>query len=195
MRKVVALILAVALSLGIFSAALAESDEGSGSWPTITLNKIYSKLKDNEDEPKFRQQSFFGPGKEYHGAGAYRPSLTQVSAILRVGNYTLCELYSDFTGRRLVWFQCGMLTRFNVEKVELTRNPAQVTEEVQPMFGPGDNYGRVYETLPFGEKRDVKIAGGTEVNVFFEADGWVYVEFTDVSLGLITGWIPREKVQ
>jgi hypothetical protein len=73
--------------------------------------------------------------------------------------------------------------------------PWEVTEDFQPTFGPGTNYCKVNETKPSGLMRDVIVPGGTEISVFFEAEGWVYAEFTDSSLGLITGWFPKDKVQ
>lgn len=197
MKKFFAMILVLALSLSLIcAAAMADDAEGSGSWPTITLNRTYTHLREKEDDLTYAHQSFFGPGKQYHGAGAYRPYLaTRVEAMFKVGNYVFTDMYYETVGRRCVWFQSGMLKSFRFEEAELKGVPAKVTEDFQPTFGPGTNYCKVNETKPSGLMRDVIVPGGTEINVFFEAEGWVYAEFTDSSLGLITGWFPKDKVQ
>lgn len=195
MKKGFAFILALVLSLSMICAvAQAEDAAASGSWPTVTLNRAYTNLRPT-DEEAYHYQAFFGPGKQYHGAGAYRADYTKrAEAICKVGNYVLVDLFYETVGRRCVWFQSGSLTSNRFEEATLTPAAAKVTEDVQPMFGPGTNYNKVDETKPSGAKRDVIVAGGTDINVFFEADGWVYAEFTDSSLGLITGWFPKDKV-
>jgi len=197
MKKGLALILALVMSLSMISvAALADDTAAAASWPTITLNRTYTHLRPTDDDVTYHYQAFFGPGKNYHGAGAYRADYAKrVETIFKVGNYVLTDIMYQTVGRRCVWFQSGSLTNNYFEEATLTPVPAKVTADVQPMFGPGNNYNKVDETKPSGAKRDVIVANGTDINVFFEADGWVYAEFTDSSLGLITGWFPKDQVQ
>ena len=183
MKKMICLMLALTCLFSMISMAFADGS----SWPAISLTGYGTALKPSKDESR-RYQSTFGPGK-YPGAGAYKPcKVTSATALFREGDFVLVDLDYKTVGRRCLYFKSSALSNPNVEQVTLTPTTAVLTADVQPTFGPGYQY----DGIDHDNKRIV-LRQGTMVNVFFEADGWVFAEF-GCQLGTIRGWIPMNMV-
>ena len=58
------------------------------------------------------------------------------------------------------------------------------------MFGPGYAYDEVQDQS--GHR--ITLGSGNRVSVFFEADGWVFAEFS-CALGMIRAWLPADQVK
>ena len=159
-----------------------------GEWIHRDMYGSGTALKPLPSESQ-RHQSYFGPNRNYPGAGAYKPyKVTSATALFREGDFVLVDLDYKTVGRRCLYFKSSALSNPNVEQVTLTPTTAVLTADVQPTFGPGYQY----DGIDHDNKRIV-LRQGTMVNVFFEADGWVCAEF-GCQLGTIRGWIPMNMV-
>ena len=172
----------------------------SGSWPVRELNGYGTSLNTLKDE-SMRHQSYFGPEKGYPGAGAYKPyKVTSMKALLKEGDYVLVDMSYRTVGRRILYFKASSLTNDYAESIDMqTTYPATTTASVQPLFGPGSYYDKVVRKIrnsQTGETRIEKVIldAGTNVNVFFEADGWVFAEF-NCAIGTIRAWLPANQVK
>ena len=186
MKKVICLMLALACLLSVISFASAD---GSG-WPVISLSGSGTALKPSKDQNR-RFQSYFGPSRHYPGAGAYKPyKVTSATALLREGDYVLVDMSYKTVGRRILYFKDTSLTNASVQSVNLRGYSAMTTASVQPMFGPG----YIYDAVEDQKGNSVTLGAWNYVTVFFEADGWVFAEFSCV-LGTIRAWLPAYQVQ
>ena len=170
-------------------------------WPQMPMDGISVKLtsldKDN------RHQSYFGPDrKKYPGAGAYVPRNTRaVTALFQEDGYILVDLDYPAVGRRCVYFLPYSIKNTSgreIPEVTLTAYSAEVTESVQAAYGPGENYDVLQkaETAKGGQMmyRKIILEAGTKISVFFEMNGWVYIEF-ECKLGLVRAWVPADTVR
>ena len=170
-------------------------------WPEIPMDGINVKLtaldKDN------RHQSYFGPDrKKYPGSGAFVPrNVRAVTALFQEGGFILTDLDYPAVGRRCVYFMPYSIKNTSgreIPVVTLTAYPAEVTESVQPAYGPGEVYDvlKKAETAKNGQMmyRKVILEAGTEINVFFEMNGWAHAEF-QCALGLVRAWVPADCVR
>ena len=140
--------------------------------------------------------------KKYPGAGAFVPrNVRAVTAFFQEDGFILTDLDYPAVGRRCVYFMPYSIkntTGREIPVVTLTAYPAEVTESVQPAYGPGDVYDvlKKAETAKNGQMmyRKVILEAGTEINVFFEMNGWAYAEFQCV-LGLVRAWVPTDCVR
>ncbi len=203
MKKVMAMLMMIMMAvLAVFGSAMAEGS----AWPTREMEGIETSLRPVQEE-SMRRQSSFGPSSEYPGAGAYKPyKATRVTALFQEGDYVLVDLSYTTVGRRCLYFKASSLTNANVETVSLEGHAARTTAEVNPKFGPGYEYNAVMKnvsTYVFDEnewewtkveyKNRVLLSAGTPVQVFFEANDWVFAEFSCI-LGVIRAWIPANQV-
>ena len=109
---------------------------------------------------------------------------------MREGDYVLVDMSYRTVGRRILYFKDSSLTNASVEYVNLRAYPAVTTETVRPMFGPG----YIYDAVEDHSGNSVTLGARNRVNVFFEAEGWVFAEFS-CSLGTIRAWLPAYQVQ
>lgn len=215
MKKIFILILAMALILS--AACLAHADSSwycsncgktrtsgycpdcgarrpSGSWDEEDFSGTGTALKSNACE-SFRYQSYFGPGKSYPDAGAYKPyKVTSMKALFREGDFVYVDMSYRTVGRRCLYFRANALTNDDVDERDLVSCSARTTKELQPRFGPGNEYDGVIRTSSAGKTYKVKLRKNTAVEVFFETDGWVFAEFS-CELGTIRAWIPASQVK
>ena len=194
MKKLFCMMMALICLAGMISFAGAD---GSSEWPEISLYGYGTTLKPSKDESR-RYQSTFGPGKNYPGAGAYKPyKVTSATALMREGDYVLVDMSYKTVGRRILYFKDTSLTNSAVESVYLQAYPAVTTTTIQPLFGPGYAYDKVTMTVQGKQDKksvDITIGAGNRVSVFFEVNGWVFAEF-NCSLGLIRAWLPADRVE
>lgn len=185
MKKMICLMLALTCLFSMISTAFADGS----SWPVISLTGYGTALKPSKDENR-RYQSTFGPGK-YPGAGAYKPyKVTSMTALMREGEYVLVDMSYKTVGRRILYFKASSLTNATAEEMYYTPCSATTTTTIQPMFGPGYAYDEVTDQ----KNNRVTIGAGNRVSVFFEANGWVFAEFS-CSLGMIRAWLPADQVR
>ena len=198
MKKMIVLMLALVLTLSSMLVVSACADTGYGDWPTRDNYGVGTALKNLKSE-KDRHQSYFGPNRNYAGAGAYKPyKVISATALFREGDFVLVDLDYKTVGRRCVYFKASSLVNASVESVNLTPYRAVTTAAVQPTFGPGYQYDGVEQTVinpKTGAQvtKRIELGRGSLVNVFFETDGWVFAEF-GCALGTICGWIPAGMV-
>lgn len=168
--------------------------DSNGSWPVREMDGVGTSLRAFNDQSK-RHQSYFGPNRNYPGAGAYKPyKVTSATALFREGDYVLVDMSYQTVGRRCVYFKASALTNASVDYVTLSGCPATTVGSVQPKFGPGYEYDDVVKTNNNGTTTSVVLSKGTRISVFFEMNGWVYAEFGSI-LGTIRGWLPADMVQ
>ena len=161
-----------------------------------------------------RYQSYLGPGKKYVEGGAYDAGKRGLTAILRENGYVLVD-----TGARYVYFPVSSISDAPDYDTTMVAYSTVTTTEVNPRFGPNENYQRVslrlkseyadwsvkdlwatfggsYEVAEALEDRviSVHLQSGTPVKVFFEMNGWVYAEFEEELVGLLRAWIPATQV-
>lgn len=186
-------------------------------WPVRTLNGIESSLKFLQDEDD-RYQSYFGPSKSYPEAGAYKPhKVNKLTELFREGDFVLVDMDYQTAGKRCVYFKASALNNGgSVESETLTTYPAVTTALLIPKCGPGMEYENVeqkkeskyadwsledlFDVLGAGvldaiqpTRNSVYLEPETNLDVFFETDGWIFAEFT-CEMGLVRAWIPTEYV-
>ena len=176
----------------------AHRPTGNRAWPVKQLNGVSTALKKLGDDSQ-RHQSTLGPDrKRYPGGGAYKPyKVTSASALFREGNYVLVDMAYQTVGRRCVYFKASSLTNAKVDEWSLTAYPARVTGTVEPKYGPGNDYDTVVldtKTKNGSSRQTITLNSGTQVDAFFEANGWVFAEF-NCALGLIRAWLPANSVE
>ena len=217
MKKTLSIILAIA-SLVVLLMNCAVAEENESSWPVWTLNRIETSLKKLPSEED-RHQGYFGPAKSYPGAGAYKPyKVNKLTALFREGDFVLVDMDYQTAGKRCVYFKASALQTNDVDTTTLVSVPAITTTLLIPKYGPGIDYENVEQTKEskyanwslmelagkFGgsaeiyaatqpTKYTVYLEEGTDVNVFFETEGWIFAEF-DCDMGTIRAWLPAEYV-
>ena len=168
------------------------------TWPIKTLSGTGTSLRELKDE-SMRHQSFFGPGKRYPGAGAYKPyKVTRATALFREGDYVLVDMSYKTVGRRCVFFKASSLTNASAEEMSLKAYPASVTRTVEAKYGPGNEYDTVVKDTRnpdtgSANRQYIRLSSGEKINVFFQTGNWVYAEF-NCALGLIRAWLPTDSV-
>lgn len=164
---------------GSAAPALAEKP-----WEEITYSRIGITFRPKAESE--RVQSRCGPANTYHGAGAYKTyKVTSAEALFIEGSYVLVDLDYLTVGKRVIYFPTNAFYNMNgVPKVTLTSAGAYTTAGLIPQFGPGFEYDTFDEA---------QIEAGTDLQVFFEEDGWVFAEF-NCALGMVRAWIPVESV-
>ena len=188
-------------------------------WPVISLEGTAVNLRPLGDEA-MRHQAYFGPGKLYGQAGAYKPSKVINAAILfREGDYVLVDLDYETAGKRCVYFRSNtLLDAPDIKELDLQGYSAKTTMTMIPQQGPGNAYECVVQKKPspyadwtvqelagaFGgsveiwealqpRHNSVYLEKSSSVTVFFQTKGWVFAEF-NCSLGLIRAWLPAAYV-
>ena len=136
-----------------------------------------------------RTQAYAGPGKLYAGAGGYKPYVQgDYIAFFREGDYVFVRLNYAPNKDRYCYFAASefkSLTGVYIESSEDLPCFYGVTlESVLPSWG----LGREYTT-----QNNFKISANTNLQVFFEENGYVYAEFV-CEMGNVRIWLPLEKV-
>ena len=186
MKKMICVLLVMTCLFSMISQAFADRS----AWPVISLSGYGTTLKPSKDE-KRRYQSTFGPGRGYPGAGAYKPyKVTSMTALMREGEYVLVDMSYQTVGRRILYFKDSSLTSATADEFSFSAHSAATTTTVQPMFGPGYAYDEVQDQ----NGHRITLGSGNRVSVFFEADGWVFAEFS-CALGMIRAWLPADQVE
>ena len=217
MKKIITLALALALMLTVISGALAEDKK----WPEREITGTPVELRTTIFK-NAREQSFAGPTRQYAMSGAFLSRrVNKATALLREGDAVLVDL--DYANsKRFVYFEKNSLVSADVAEEKLEGVSAKTKAAVCPVFyGPGKDYDIVtqravsrfanwdYETLEelfdgnlAKIKRAMKdaihwacLSDGAPVTVFFEANGWVYIETDQTSIGLARFWIPADTVE
>ena len=151
MRRMLSLMLSVILVMSLCGLSLAEEgspDSEAAGWPEMTIAWADIALRDLGDE-SMRHQAYYGPGKEYATAGAYKPyKVKNARSLLREGDYVLVELDYPTVGKRCVYFKKSMLREAPEEQVQLEAHPAKIDIAVIPVLGPGDDYDRLIQKMP-----------------------------------------------
>ena len=155
------------------------------AWEERTLEPVDTKLKTNGGDDR-RYQAYYGPGANAYGtAGAYKPAHMQsMAALFREGDYVLVDMNYPNVGRRCVYFKASSLQDADITEAALTAVPAVVTKNCQPRLGPGNKYDK--DSIP-------ELKAGAKVSVFFEAEGWLFTEFSSTP-GRIRAWLPADSV-
>ena len=173
-----------------------QTPKSSGSWPVRVFSGVGVTLKMLPNNKSIKRLSYLGPSSNlYAGAGEFKASSVQNAiALFREGDYALVDFYYPSIGKCCVYFSILDLTDRNIELVTLTGHPARVISDVQPVEGPGYDY-RVLEMLtPRKKIKEVILTPGTQIDVFFEMNGWVFAEFT-ASIGRARAWLPAGQVE
>lgn len=218
MKKMITLALVFALALTVISAAA--SAEG-GKWPVRELNGTPVELRTTVFK-NAREQSFAGPTRQYALSGAFLSRrVNKATALLREGDAVLVDLeYAN--SKRFVYFEKDSLTSADVAEEKLEGVEAKTKSAVWPVYyGPGKDYDivtqraasrfadwplSILEELFGGDEAKIRRAqkdaihwvgleAGTPVKVFFEANGWLYVEPSSCSIGLARFWIPADAAE
>ena len=191
-KRVRVFFLVIVLLCGLVSIAVADS---YNPWPTREKSGVGVGLAPVMNNKNGKRQAYYGPNsRQYAKAGAYKAaSVTNALALFREGDYALVDLYYPATGKACVYFPVKELTNRNIPEEYLTSYSAKTTSEVEVMEGPGYDYHAVdYPYL--SNTKQVRLARGTWINVFFEIDGWVFAEFS-CEAGMIRAWIPANQVE
>lgn len=201
-----------------FDGTARPTIESLSSWPEWNPEGIDVTLKPLGD-PEHRHQSFFGPDSTYDGSGAYKPEkVKSARALFREGNYVLVDMDYQTAGKRCVYFKLSSISGPEIEEVELTPHPAHTTDLLVAMCGPGTEYETVIQKTPSKyadwdiqdvityfpgsmeihealkvQRNTVYVEPETDVNVFFETNGWVFAEF-NCELGSIRAWLPAKSI-
>ena len=172
----------------------------SGTWPVRSFTGVSTALKPLKTAED-RHQSFLGPDNHtYDGAGAYKPyKVSSAIALFREGDYVLVDLDYTTVGKRCVYFKASSLTNDHAEDVILTSSPATTTRRVQPYYGPSTTYNSVVRKWKdtrtgLTKTEDIWLTAATDIQVFFETNGWVFTEFYS-SIGLTRAWLPADAVR
>ena len=177
----------------------SQRPESTGAWPVRNMDGVNTSLKPL-NSPDARHQSYIGPnGGNYDGAGAYKPAkVTSAKALFREGDYVLVDMSYRTVGRRCVYFKASSLTNAHVDEANLTAYPAVTTESVQAFYGPGTMYNSVVKKVKNARNEtiheEVWLSAGTSIDVFFEANGWVFAEFYS-TVGLTRAWLPVSSIR
>ena len=190
LRKSTAFILAILLLACVFSTAAAD-----GNWPEREFYGTGIALKALPNNKSIKRLSYLGPNSNmYARGGEFKASSVQNAiALFREGDYALVDFYYPATGKCCLYFAVKDLTSRDIEQVTLTGYPARVLSEVQPNEGPGYDYRLLEELTPRMAIKQVYLRPGTQVTVFFEMNGWVFIEFTG-SIGRARAWVPASCV-
>ena len=203
----------------ISGLALAEEKK----WPEreLTGTAVVMKPAYPGGEHK-REQSFAGPTRKYALSGAFLADrVNRMTALLREGNNVLVDL--DYANsRRVVYFESESLVSADVQEEKLEGVAAKMKKSVYPVVdGPGKEYDIVTKRTPsrflkysmedlrerFWEDtayinrilKDaihwVGVDAGTPVTVFFETNGWLYVECTSSPIAYARFWVPADTVE
>lgn len=137
MKKLIALILAVTFVFGLVTAASAD-----GPWPTRDITGTRVSFRNFGNTSEQRHQSYYGPGKQYAQAGAYKPYKVRTSsALFQEGDYVLVDFDYQTAGKHCVYFKASTLeNKPYLEQVSLTGYPAVTNTMLIPMCGPGTDY-------------------------------------------------------
>lgn len=213
MKKLLALLLALAC---LFTVTAAFADQ---PWPERVFNGGDAKLRslNNADQ---RHQAWYGPGKQYAQAGAYKPKkATKVRVLSRENGYTLVDMSYQTAGKRCVYFKTSNVTGGDRKEETLKGYSAVVSQPTIPHQGPGEDYEIIvqkkkspYANWDFDDlvgkfggsieiwealqdrQYSVDLEEGTAITVFFETRGWVFAEFA-CSLGTVRAWLPADRVE
>ena len=158
----------------------------ASAWPQTSYEGIRTSVFPLEGEK--RHQSFCGPGRSYHGAGAYKSyKIESVQALFVENGYVYVDLSYTTVGTRRLYFQSKIFTSLSgVPEVSFTGYSARTIETLTPQFGPGYSYD---------DFREAKINAGTSLSVFYEENGWVFAEFKCSKLGVVRAWILVEQIE
>ena len=165
------------------SAADASEPGTANPWPVLqnTLHKLKTIDKGTQ-----RAMAYRGPGKSYREANAFVTSkMRGVYGLFTEGKYILTEMDYAGVGKRRLYFMIGTFTKTgNTPVWDLEGFGAYTSADAFPRYGPGEDYNDFGgEVLP----------AGSPASVFFEENGWVFMEFTSPQ-GLDRGWVPSEFV-
>lgn len=217
MKKLLTLVLALALVLAACGAALADG----GKWPVREIKGVPVELRTTIFK-NAREQSFAGPSRAYALSGAFLSRrVVKATALLREGDSVL--VYLDYANsKRFVYFEKDSLVSADVGEEKLEGVAAKTKAVVWPVYyGPGKEYDIVtqravsryanwdlidLEELFDGDQEKIRRArkdaihwvgldAGVPVTVFFETNGWLYVEPSQCSIGQARFWIPADAVE
>ena len=195
-----------------------QAGSAPGSWPKLTLPEDTAKLRNLGDSEQ-RHQAYYGPGKTYADAGAYKPAkATRVIPLFVDGEYVLADMSYQTAGRRCLYFRRSVIDGTLPSEMPSGYVSAKTASLLIPMLGPGTEYQSLVQSTPskyenwsvaelagkFGgsweiyealkpQLNTVYLEPETEVNVFFEVDGWAFAEFR-CPVGLVRAWIPADKL-
>lgn len=180
--------------------AAVQYRSGGTPWPVRSFTGSGTAINSAGIGSEGRRQSYFGPGRSYAGGGAYKPREMQGGrALFAEGDYVLVDFSGGSFGKCCVYFEARSLTNSNVQQEMLTGYSAVTTASVQPRMGPGNEYHIVDNTWKdrvrnVWVRTPVKLSYGTNIEVFFETNGWVFAEFQS-EIGTARAWIPVKDVE
>ena len=204
MKRMISLALALVLALSVISSlALAEDKK----WPAREMTGTPVELRTSYFK-NLRWQTFAGPSRRYALSGAFLTRrVNKATALLREGDSVLVDL--DYaTAKRVVYFEKDTLVSADVPEEKLEGVDAKTKAVVYPVFyGPGKDYDIVtqrtrskYADLPLTELEelfdgDIDMMKRALKEVFFEVNGWVYIEPSQCSIGAARFWVPADAVE
>ncbi len=165
--------------------AAADTSEPAPINPWPVVQNTLHKLK-TIDKGAQRAMAYRGPGKNYREGNAFVTSkMKSVYGLFTEGKYMLTEMDYAGVGKRRLYFMIGTFTKTgDTPAWDMTGYEANTAADAFPRYGPGEDYNDFEgEVLP----------AGSEVSVFFEENGWVFMEFMSAQ-GLDRGWVPAESV-
>ena len=173
-----------------------QTPKSSGSWPVRVFSGVGITLKTLPNNRNIKRMSYLGPGSNIYAAGGeFKASSVQNAiALFREGDYALVDFYYPSIGKCCLYFSVRDLTSRDIETITLTPHPAHVISDVQPVEGPGYDYRALELLTPRKFVKEVILTPGTQINVFFEMNGWVFIEFTG-SIGRARAWLPAGQVE
>ena len=165
-------------------AATADAAEPGMSkpWPVIQVTLYQLKAVDRGDQ---RAIAYRGPGRHYLEANGFRTvKMSSVQGIFMEGNYILTEMNYAGVGKRRLYFTLGTFEGSgDTPAWDMQGFNTHTAADTYPRYGPGEDYNDFGgEVLP----------SGSPVSVFFEENGWVFMEYSSPN-GLGRGWIPAES--
>lgn len=191
----------------------------AAKWPVLALPDQPVKLRSLGDASS-RHQAYYGPGKSYPDAGAYKPGTAKkVNALFRDGEFILVDMDYQTAGRSCLYFRYSAVEGTVTEEMPSTPVPAKTASLVMPTLGPGPEYLTLVQSTPskyadwdidalvskFAGSEEINRAlqpvrntvylePDTDVNVFFETNGWVFAEF-QCPVGLVRAWIQAAQLK
>ena len=143
-----------------------------------------------------RRQAYFGPDKNYAGAGAFKPAeVISATALFREGDFVYVDLTYYSMSERCVYFSAGLLENVTVEYADLgSGHPATLSSAGEPRLGPGTGYSQLEQKRGNSIRQTIDVPAGSSVRALVQMNGWVFAEF-DCALGKVRAWFPAEIIR
>lgn len=183
-KSILPLLLLLLLLLCWGSSAIAD-----GAVPA--LKDLYPEIPVHLNETRdmdFRVMAYCGPSKTYAEAGGYKPwKQTGITGLFIEADYMLIHLRYQTVQDRYLYIRVNWFDKNNsVPTVDsLTAYQGKALAQLSPSWGPGSDY------VSFS---GITVPLGTAMQVFFEADGYLYAECA-VNGEKFRAWYPANEIE